>query len=306
MNQSVQPGGTVASDTAGHFNAAPLLGPVAAGVLLVHDLQATVNTYQRYLAQYVARHFTLDEPTAEALFISRLRGHSCAMLAGESGREWLLVIEAPDATKREALKTYGWMAQEILVRDVDALVATLADSPFEVLRPPADLDVSDRIRAAQVCGPAGEILYLTQVKGEVPPFELPQCEASVDHLFIPVLSTPDRDASLAQYEALAACQGLRFDTRISVVNQALGLPLEQRHPVATLQLHDRALIEMDSIAGAVAPPAALCTGTAAIIFRAQGVVPQDAGHLGSGPFGGNRILSFRGRAGEITALLYPP
>ncbi|MCY4357197.1 MAG: hypothetical protein OXD01_06715 [Gammaproteobacteria bacterium] len=282
----------------------PGLGPVVAGVLLTQDLSSTIQAYQQYLAVSITRRFTLDELTAEVMTLNQLSGKPCAMLAGESGREWLLIIEATDAIKRDSLRTHGWMAQEILVQDVDTLVAGLENSPFDVLRPPADLDVSDRIRASQVRGPAGEILYLTQVKGEVPPFELPSCQARVDHLFIPVLSTPDRDGSLAEYEALAAQQGLRFDTRISVVNQAIGLPMQQKHPVATLQLRGKALIEMDSIEAAVAPPPGLCSGTVAILFQAQGKPPANAKKLTLGPFAGNIMHAFRGRAGEISGLLY--
>jgi hypothetical protein len=41
---------------------------------------------------------------------------------------------------------------------------------FQVIGEQVNLDVSDNIRAMQVIGPAGEALYLTQVKAEVPTF----------------------------------------------------------------------------------------------------------------------------------------
>ncbi len=280
------------------------LGPVACGVILSRELSPIIDAYERFLALTVSQRFTLDGLTAKGLGLADLEGHTAAMLAGGSGRDWLLIVEAPEASDRDALGTHGWLAQEVLVEDVDRLAAGLEESPFDVLRPPADLDVSDRIRACQVRGPAGEILYLTQVTGEVPPFELPSCQAFVDHLFIPVLSTPDRDSTLAEYEALASREGLRFDTRITVVNQALGLPLEQRHPVGTLQLDNNALIEVDQIAGTTAPGADLCSGTAAIVFHAAGAPSEEALAVQEGPFAGCYLRPRRGHAGERAALLY--
>ncbi len=282
----------------------PTLGPVACAVLLAKNLDAVAQAYEEYLQLSVSHRFVLDRDSALGLGLEDLAGSPSAMLAGSTGRDWLMIVEHPGAADRDALGTHGWLAQEVLVMDVDALAAQLADSPFEVLRPPADLDVSDRIRACQARGPAGEILYLTQVKGEVPPFELPQCEGFVDHLFIPVLSTPDREATLTHYETIARAKGLRFDTRITVINQALGLPLEQRHPVGTLQLAGNALIEVDHISAAVPAPEGLSAGTAAIVFHAAGRAPENAVKLDHGPFAGKLLLAIRGIAGERSSLLY--
>ena len=227
----------------------PALGPVALCTLVAQDGQALVDAYCSALYQQVEQAGTVDEDTAWALGRPLLAGCPSWSLANTKGRQWLHIVEYPEARPRKALHTLGWMAMEVLVEDTDALADQLTLSPFELLRPPADLDVSDRIRAFQVRGPAGEILYLTQVKGPVPPFDLPNCRAPVDHLFIPVLSTPSRDRSLEAYSAVSGNEGLTFDTRITVVNQARKLELEQRHPVATLQLAGQSLIEIDEIDG---------------------------------------------------------
>lgn len=282
----------------------PRIGPVACCVMIVTDLNAATQAYCNSLHQTLTQTIKLDAATAEALDYPSLAGATTAVLANNVGRQWLLMIECSDATPREPLSTHGWLAQEVLVEDVDALAASLEGSAFTMLRPPANLDVSEGIRACQVRGPAGEILYLTQVKAQQPPFELPMAEAFVDHLFIPVLSTPDRDATLKDYETLAGNTGVRFDTRITVVNQALGLPLEQRHPIASLQLADRSLIEIDYIEQAVPAPADICAGTAAIVFHAAGDAPTDAQLPVAGPFAGTALRAFRGTAGERSTLLY--
>jgi hypothetical protein len=283
----------------------PRLGPVVCCVLITADLDAGVSAYCNWLWQSVSSRFRLDDASAQAISYPELAGARAASLANRCGREWLLIIEDPKAKPRSALSTHGWLAQEILVEDVDSLVASLNNSPFTVLRPPANLDVSDKIRASQLRGPAGEILYLTQLKGPVPPFDLPECTAPVDHLFIPVLSTPDREASLAGYAALSGNEGLSFDTRISVVNQELGLPLEQRHPVATLQLRGQALIEIDQIARTEPAPTGVCLGTAAIVFASEAAAGPAAIRPANGAFNNMILTPHTGIAGERFALSHP-
>jgi hypothetical protein len=282
----------------------PSLGPVISALLVTADLEHSRRAYEESLGLLIAGRGNLDAATAAALGYPQLMNHPWVMLANTQGRHWLLLVEDVTAPIRDHLQQHGWLAQEILVADVDRLATQLQPTHFKVLRPPANLGVSDRIRACQVQGPSGEVLYLTEVKGEVPPFELPICQDWVDHLFIPVLSTPDRAASLAGYELLARRSGLCFETRISVVNQAMQLPLETEHPVATLQLSGNALIEIDQIAGTQPAPAALCRGTAAIIFRAHGPAPAAAQPLLDGPLAGYALMPGRGVARETFVLAY--
>ncbi len=282
----------------------PKLGPVALCTLVAADGAALVEAYTGWMHQQVSHACTLDGDTASAIGYPDLTGRDSWILANRKGREWLQVIDFPEATSRDSLACFGWLAMEVLVEDVDSLAADLADSPFELLRAPADLDVSDKIRACQVRGPAGEILYLTQVRGEVPPFDLPSCDAPVDHLFIPVLSTPSRDDSLAEYSGISGNDGISFDTRITVVNQARGFELERRHPVATLQLAGKALVEIDQIDGTRESPGGICSGTACIALYCRGLAPAHAHRHGEGPFQGYLSQSHIGRGGEHVTLLY--
>ena len=84
--------------------------------------------------------------------------------------------------------TYGWSASELIVQDVDQLADNLADSPFEIIEKPKNLSFTDDIRAMQVLGPASEILYLTQVKNNVPGLDLPSARCPVDRTFIVILA----------------------------------------------------------------------------------------------------------------------
>jgi len=97
-----------------------------------------------------------------------------------------------------------------------------------VLGPAANLELSDAIRVAQVLGPCGELLYLTQIKAPVPPFDLPMTDATVAATFIGVMTTPDRDAWQRAWSGLLGAPGWAFDTRITVLNRAYGRPLQGR------------------------------------------------------------------------------
>jgi len=282
----------------------PGLGPVALCTLLASDGEALVDAYIDWLHQQVAAAGPLDADTAAAIGYPQLAGARSWLLCNRVGRRWLQVIEDPGALSRDSLRSFGWMALEVLVADVDRLADSLQDSPFTLLRPAADLDLSDKIRACQVRGPAGEILYLTQIRGEVPPFELPACEAPVDHLFIPVLSSPSREQSLAQYSGIAGRDGLSFETRITVLNQARGYALDRRHPVATLQLAGHCLLEIDQVENTAKPAPGLYTGMACVAFDCANPAPASALTPATGPFAGRPVSSHRGCAREHFTLVY--
>ena len=282
----------------------PELGPVALCTLLATDGDAVATAYTSWLHQEVAEAGLLDADTAAAIGYPQLAGARNWLLGNSKGRRWLQVIEHRSALSRDSLHSYGWMALEVLVADVDRLADSLRASPFELLRPPADLDLSDRIRACQARGPCGEILYLTQIRGAVPPFELPRCEAPVDHLFIPVLSSPSRERSLAQYSGIAGTGGLSFDTKITVLNQARGYALGRRHPVATLQLAGRCLLEIDQVADTTEPASGIYSGMACVAFDCARPAPASAITPATGPFAGRPVSSHRGWAGEHFTLVY--
>jgi hypothetical protein len=286
------------------MSTSPALGPVALCTLVTRNGQTAVDAYCRYMHQQLIEQGPLDSDTAQALGMESLEGCNCWTLGNLAGRQWLHIVEHHDATERNSLDTYGWLAMEVLVENVDELADRLKESAFELLRRPADLDVSDNIRACQVRGPAGEILYLTQVRGEAPPFELPSCEAPVDHLFIPVLSTPSRDESLAGYSAISGNQGLSFDTKITVINQERGFEMDRRHPVATLQLANNALIEIDEISDTVPAPDGIATGVANIAFYCSQSPGAQSIALASGALAGYSASPHIGSAGEHYTLVY--
>ncbi len=227
-------------------------GPLRQATLIVGDLAVMQRAYAG-LGLVPQHEAVISAAQARDWGHEALAGHRSLILArADGGGPQLRLIEQPGAAPRPTRFSHGWLALEILVRDVDALAAPARVAGFEMVGPPADLDVSPSIRAMQLIGPAGEMLYLTQVKAPVPPFELPlsaqiPAHAQLDRLFIAVMSTPSRAAALASCERLAPKAVLQFETRITVLNRALVRPLESRWPVATVQLAAQSLFEIDEV-----------------------------------------------------------
>jgi hypothetical protein len=231
------------------------LGRITSATVVARDLDHAEVGYRDGLGLVATNRFTLTPADAAHLDLPGLQGARGAWFGSPGAAPWLRVVEAPQARDIEPMQRHGWLSLEVLVGHVDRLAAGLTEPHWRILGPPADLDVSPAIRACQVLGPGGELMYLTEVKAGVPPFELPRTDAPVAGLFIVVLATPDREAAARAWEALAAREAWRFDTRITVLNRALGRPLAQRYPVAVLQFRERCLIEIDEVAYDTPAPA---------------------------------------------------
>jgi hypothetical protein len=194
----------------------------------------------------------VSPPQAQAWRQPALANCPSWTLAAPGAPPLMRVIELSGVLPRLTRHQHGWLALEVLVRDVDALAPQVAAAGFDIVGPPADLDVSPAIRAMQALGPAGEMLYLTEVKAPVPPFEIPLSATlpagqALGPLFIAVLSTPSRAAVLAALAPLAPKAVLSFETKITVLNRALGHELGKRWPVATVQWAGQSLFEVDEV-----------------------------------------------------------
>ncbi len=283
----------VDGDTAAVTDAQARSGPLRHASLIVADVQPLIAAYTALGLVVRARSVV---SAAQAMAWGHIALAACPVVElapHAAGATLLRLIEVAGAAPRHTRHSHGWLALEILVRDVDALAARLpkaGSAGFELVGPPADLDVSPAVRAMQLVGPAGEMLYLTQVKAAVPPFQIPLSSAlppaqALGPLFIAVLSTPSREAVVSACAALQPGAALRFETRITVLNRALAQPLTQRWPVATLQWAGCSLFEIDEVqhpqVSAAAPAGQLPQGLAWIGMDVPG---------GLGALGGGRLI----------------
>lgn len=282
------------------------LGPALSATICTPDLEASIAAWQGSLHQSPVERGAVTDTRAKALGAPGLAGCRTAWLANPLGEAWLELIEAPGITPVDPFRHLGWLSLEISVADVDDLRTRIDEARFKVLGEPANLDVSDDIRAMQVIGPAGEVLYLTQVKAPVPPFELPFARCEVDRLFIPVQLTGNRERAVSVYAELNGTEALCFDTRVTVINAARDFERGRRHPVATLQLAGDSLIEIDQLEG-LQPrdeSAGLPAGIAAIAFAVDALPPDTPRHRAErGPHAGRDAVLLRGASGELIELI---
>ncbi len=226
---------------------APTLGPIRWATLLAPTLDTSVDAYRAAFDVVADPAIPLDRAESIRLGLDDLAAAPTVWLRRPDGAPFLRLIEDSKAIDAgPPMHRDGWMALECLVGDVDTRVARLP-SGFTMLGPPADLDVSPLIRAAQVLGPCGELWYLTQVRAEVPPFDLPISGRDPPGIFIGVIRCRDRDAERAFWLEAGGGASWAFDTRITVINRALRRALDGRYPVAVVQLAGRSLVEIDEV-----------------------------------------------------------
>lgn len=280
------------------------LGPALCGTVVCENLNESVEVYKS-LSMTLVKNGEVNQHLADFWHAPATAGANYAILASASDAAWIRLIEDPAAAKDfKPFETHGWLSLEVSVNDVDKLAVKLADSGFKIIGEPANLDVSDAIRAMQVQGPSGEILYLTEVKEEVPPFELPQAATEVDNLFIPVMITPSRDESADMFMQFEALEKFVFDTKITVINKAYGYEIERKHPVAVLQLAENSMIELDQIDTAVPRQRLdghLSGGIAMVTFMTAGDSPialQSAADFGRSIYARKQAGYRTGIAGE--------
>ncbi|MBF2755174.1 MAG: hypothetical protein ISN29_07955 [Gammaproteobacteria bacterium AqS3] len=288
------------------------LGPLQCATLMHPRPADLVQTYRRFL--HLTEHDAepLSAPAAALLGDVDLTGAGCRWL-GSADSVWLRIVEAPMryAPPPTVLRHHGWLSLEISVQNLDELAAELADSPFEILGAPAPLAVGDAICAMQVAGPAGEVLYLTEIREALPPFELTSARHAVDALFIAVLAVPERSRSAEFYQGLGGDEPLLFDTRIGVLNRTWGRDEAGEYPVATVQLHGATLLEIDELPQAAARPSRCC-GVASVAVEVRSLdalscewaaVPAAVADF---PWCGRRGAAAIGPAGERIEFIEAP
>ena len=129
----------------------------------------------------------------------------------------------------------GWAAMEVLVKDLDALFADLPPA-FSLLNPPAALSFSEQIRAMQVAGPAGELIYFTEVSGEVPGFSLPTATQQVNQCFVMINAVTAIQTSIDFYARLFNCAApSAMPARVSILSRSNGLDEDHRHAIAPIR-----------------------------------------------------------------------
>ncbi|MEO7385517.1 MAG: hypothetical protein ABIX37_01135 [Gammaproteobacteria bacterium] len=237
-------------------------------------------------------------------------------MAPESANDFVFrFIELPADPGYRAFTRHGWHAAELIVDRVDPLAERLSNSPFEIVAPPLDLSFCPDIRAMQIRGPGGEILYLTEFKKPVPGLESPPARCTVDRTFIVIVG----GQSLADMQGyfqrtFGVPESPAMESRVQTMALEFGLSREHRFRLAALPLRGRCYIEADEMPAAARPlpelPTELPAGIAMVSFLTSATngpsgpgyaAPPDNGLPYAGAKG---VACVRGAAGELLELIH--
>ncbi|TFG86383.1 MAG: hypothetical protein E4H19_05835 [Chromatiales bacterium] len=247
-----------------------------------------------------------------------LAGTPALLMAPEAGTDFVFrFVELPAEPDYRAFKRHGWQAAELIVDHVDSLADQFHNSPFEIVAPPMDLSFCPDIRAMQIRGPGGEILYLTEFKKPVPGLDAPPARSAVDRTFIVIVGGASLN-DMQQYfnSQFGVPQTPSMESRVQTMALEFGLSREHRFRIAALPLLDRCYIEADEMpAGAGTLPVEqhdLPAGIAMVSFDVRspsgGTGNRHTPPPDSGPpyAGANGVDCVRGAAGELLELINRP
>jgi hypothetical protein len=269
------------------------IGGIVGTTVTTPDLAASVEAYTRDLGFVEVESGRLSAQQAAHWHAPAAAGAPYASLAPGGHRDFRFrFVEQPGATGYRAFTTHGWNAAELIVQDVDAMARSLEGSAFRIIGAPADLVFCTDIRAMQIVGPAGELLYLTGFKRPVPGLDVPEPRCPVDRVFIVILGGPSLPAMQAFYgERFGAPAAPVMESRVVAMADVFGLDREHRFRIAALPLAGQSLIEIDAMPEGARP-----------VPRVDGLLPPGISIVSvSGPAADAGCVL--GAAGELLEIL---
>lgn len=132
------------------------------------------------------------------------------------------------------------------MRDTLAVHERLQGSSFRIIGPPRENAALPMIFPMQVAGPDGDVVFLTEVRGDLPDYDLPRARSLVDRLFIVVVACADIRASLRWFRRTLGIQaGAEIEIPYSTLSAAFSLPGTHRHVIVTGQHERDCFLEFD-------------------------------------------------------------
>ncbi len=218
-----------------------------AATVTVADLGRATANYGKYFDYETVDEGRIAQDLADSWASPNAAGQPYAVMQPASKADiYLRFVEQPAHPDYLPLRSYGWNCIEICVEDVLAANARMEDSPFEIIGPPREIEGLPAIYPMQVKGPDGEVVYLTQIRDDLPAYDLPRAASPIDKLFIFVMGCSDLDASLKWMEDHVGVQkGRDMEIVYTMLAGAYGTPMDELHRIATM-VHDRdVFLEMD-------------------------------------------------------------
>ncbi len=296
--------------------AEPLLQRFRGATISTPDLAKVEKDYARYLGYTVRERGTVSAALAASWDAPRAAGRPYILMSADSHPDvHVRAVRVPTVRGYRPLTTHGWGSLEIVVDDTDATFERFRGGPFKVIGEPANLKGYPSIRAFQVEGRSGEVLYLTSETGDRGRSPLPAPGGPIGRIFIMVLGGPDINAMVDWYATgFGLTSGPIRTTPIGVVQRAQGLAADVETPITTMRLARQGnLFELDgySASARVRPRAVgdLPPGVAITTVSVRNLdavklpfISPPAAHDGLA-YGGRRAATARGAAGELLEIV---
>lgn len=290
-------------------------GRIIGGLATVPDLDASLGDYLDRLGLTLVEQGKLPGDLAESWGCPGNAGAHFATLAPTSGAPChLRLVEQPLDPAFVPTRTYGWAAFEITVQDVFGWPARLTGSGFDIIGSPKEIPGLPYFVAMQMLGHGREMIYLNEVRENTPTSDLPFAASPVDHLFIVILATPDRAATMAWYaDRLGLEEGGGYTIPYSMINKAFGMPDDHLTSLSMAQKGRMPIVEIDDYPAAATarprtpgmlPPANALVTLAVDSLDRPGLDFITPPVIHDGPFyAGRRAATVVGSAGELLELV---
>ena len=287
----------------------PTLTAIKGATLSCPDLAQARAAYVTTLGYREVASSTLSEQLA--IYWSSPRNAEARTLilrppAGEG--PFLRFIEIPGVPPYRACSAWGWHALELAVTNCDAATELLLGGAFTLLDAPHELGFSaGALRASQLLGPFGEVLYLTEIRKPIPGYTLPTARSLIDNLFIVVQHGPSAATGLARYsERFGNNASPVMNVDIAFMARLHGCPPDHRYGIGTLALAHDGYFELDDTPSAIGPrpvvPGALPAGISIVscagVLEIGDAPPPDDVYAGV-----RRMALTTGPAGEWLEIL---
>ncbi|MEP3226196.1 MAG: VOC family protein [Parasphingorhabdus sp.] len=222
-------------------------GSILGGVVTVPNIQHAINDYQDILGMQLVEADDLDMALAQSWACPKNAGASSAVLQPTSGADcFIRLVEQPDHPEFKPTTTYGWAAYELTVQDVFGWPKRLEKSGFDIIGPPKELEGLPFFVPMQVLGRGREMIYLNEVREDTPSSDLPKARSLTDHIFIVILATPDREATVDWYrDQLHLTVGDTYTLEYSMINDAFGKPAGTVSDLTMIQNDRLPIVEVD-------------------------------------------------------------
>lgn len=291
-------------------------GTILGGLSTVPDLGHALAAYRDTLGLELLEKGKLDKDLAAAWDAPSSAGAPYAVLKVRSDEEcYIRLVEQPAHPDFKPTTTYGWGAYEFTVEDVWHWPDALPKGQFTIVGPPKLLEnMEPAFIPMQALGTGQEMVYLNQVLDDMPNSDLPRAKSPVDRIFIVILATPDRKASLAWYQdKLGLDRGNDFTLPYSMINDAFGLPADYQTTISLVSAGRMPIVEVDDYPAEAKPRAChdgmLPPGNALVTLAVRDLdacgcewitppAPRDGA-----TYAGNRTATTRGIAGELLELV---